>query len=204
MTERLSFIQLDARGLEYVREHLTGVNAFCTALAETILFTPGTVFTLAPQGAPQGVTLERLHRFTEGGLIAANRDGGGLKIEQAAYLLSLLREDPERVCIIDDFEPSWAQAQLTSAPEAFGADDDVYHLFTVESSPEDVLAALVRGDTGWHGVAAVCAQELELDEARIAEVEALQAVAASVIALTCTAYDGEGFVAWARAPQRDA
>lgn len=200
MSERLAFVQLDARGLDYVREHLTGVNLFCTALAETLLTAPGVVFTLAPFGTEP----ERLHRFSQGGLLPANRSDGpaSLKIEQGAYLLSLLREEPARICIVDDFNPSWAEVQMGDDARAFGVEDEVYRMLTAEDPPEAFLDALVLSDTIWHGAAAICAAAPELDEDRLATPTALQGAAQTVIALTCTAYDGEGFVAWSRTPQR--
>lgn len=204
------FIDLGRRGMDYVREHLTGVNPFCTALGAAVDAAPGRVLVLPPPG----VDLERLYLFSEGGLLAANRspsdvtfleDGSSLvevatmKVEQAAYLVSLLRTVPEAICIIDDFNPSWTEAVAMGVDQhAFHVDDAVYYRFTADDAPDDIVLALRNSETIWHSVAAICAVDVEVDEESEASVEALQQVGASVIALTCTAYDGEGFVIWRR------
>ncbi len=192
-----AFIELDRRATDYVREQLTGVNAFCTALLAVVEHEPGQVFTLAPFGVPP----ERLHRFTEGGLLAANVDPSieSLKIEQAAYLLSMLRVTPESVCIVDDFDASWDGAQGEADGYAFGSGDEMYRLFDADAPPTAIVEALQAGDTIWHGIAAICAQAPELDEDNNSEIQSLQEAAVSVVALTCTAYDGEGFIVWRRA-----
>ncbi len=190
-TPRLVFVELDARGAEYVREHLAASNPFCTALLDIVAFEPGKVFTLVPAGTPP----ERMHRFTEGGLTPAD----SLRPEQAAYLLSMVREAEGTACIVDDFEPSWTGGDYNDDGHAFGVGDDVYHLLTAESPPESYVSALEWSSSSrWHGVAAIVAQPPELEEDRASTPEALEAAAHSVLALTCTAYDGEGFVVWRR------
>lgn len=195
---RPGFVDLGAPGLAYVREHLTGVNPFCTALAAVVDAAPGRALTLPAPGAQ----LDRLYRFTEGGLLAANpEDGsaGSWKTEQGAYLVSILRAAPDSVCIVDDFNPTWSEFEARGAPaNAFGVDDQVYHLFTAEDDPAVLVQALRMSDVVWHGVAAICADAPEMDEDRVCSADALQYAAASAIALTCTAYDGEGFVIWRR------
>lgn len=191
------FIDLGQRGMDYVREHLTGVNPFCTALAAAVDAAPGRVLVLPPPG----VDLERLYRFSEGGLLPSKDEAARFdaKIEQAAYLVSLLRAAPESVCIVDDFEPSWSEAIAEGvAQHAFGVDDGVYHRFTAEDRPDEIAATLASADTLWHGVAAICVEDIAMDEESEASVEALQQAGASAIAITCTAYEGEGFVIWRR------
>ncbi|MES1202102.1 MAG: hypothetical protein ABUS57_11720 [Pseudomonadota bacterium] len=205
----LVFTDLGAEGVEYVREHLLGANAFCTALLAAVEAAPGKVTTLAPEGT----TRDRLLRFDEGGLIAPGEgparvvriaDGSpvesvsNLKIEQAAYLISMLRTVSEAVCIADDFNPSWSEIAADADPAAFGVHDEVYRLFTATDPPPLIAQALVRADTGWHGVAALCADAPEIDEARETTEEELQRAALSAFIITCSAYDGEGFVIWRR------
>lgn len=187
---KLVFVELDARGLEYVREQITGVNTLCTALLDIVATEQGKVFTLVPAGTPP----ERLHRFTEGGLLSAE----SLILEQAAYLASMVREAPEAACIVDDFEPSWIGGDYHDDGQAFGVEDEVYRLLTGDDPPEAFINALKQSNNGWHGVAAVCAQAPVLEEDRASTAASLQAAAYSVAAITCTAYDGEGFVVWRR------
>jgi len=209
MAGKLAFVDLGARGLDYVREHLLGANSFCTALLAAVEAAPGKVSTLAPEG----VSVDRLYRFTEGGLLPANlapprvvrlEDGSSLaevvnlKVEQAAYLVSMMQTTPGAVCITDDFNPSWAEAQAEDDPEAFGVEDEVYRLFTSSEKPARLIRALNLGDTIWHGVAALCTEAPDLGDDRVATIEALQQAALSAFLLTCTAYDGEGFVVWRR------
>ncbi|HVZ98732.1 MAG TPA: hypothetical protein VG841_00295 [Caulobacterales bacterium] len=205
----LEFTDLGADGIEYVRAHLLGANVFCTALLAAVEAAPGKVTTLAPRGAPR----ERLLRLDEGGLLKAEHaparvvriaDGSALhhvpslKVEQGAYLVSMLRAAPDAICIVDDFNPSWVEVRDDAGPAAFGVNDEVYHLFTSTNAPAEVVQALVDGDTGWHGVAALCTEAPEIDVEREADEETLQRAALSAFVITCSAYDGEGFVIWRR------
>ncbi|MEJ0060664.1 MAG: hypothetical protein WDM79_14280 [Terricaulis sp.] len=61
MPSELIFTDLGDAGIDYVREHLAGVNVFCTALLAAVEAAPGKVITLAPRGVSQ----ERLHAFGE-------------------------------------------------------------------------------------------------------------------------------------------
>ncbi|MES1156969.1 MAG: hypothetical protein ABUL73_04225 [Alphaproteobacteria bacterium] len=209
MASKLAFVDLGARGLDYVREHLLGANSFCTALLAAVEAAPGKVSTLAPEG----VSVDRLYRFSEGGLHSASHararvvrleDGasldqaGSLRVEQAAYLISMMQTTPDAVCIIDDFDPSWSEVQMLDDPDAFGVEDEVYRLFTSTEKPARIIRALGLSDTGWHGVAALCAEAPEIDDDRITSIEALQQSALSTFLITCIAYDGEGFVVWRR------
>ena len=205
------FVPLDGRGLDYVRDHLTGVNTLCTALFDVVTLEPGDIFTLSPKG----LDAERLYRFSEGGILHAPlelvpdrlSDGSEIapiesfKVEQAALLLSLLREQPDSVCIIDDFNPRWGERPPWLAESAFGVGEEVYHLFRATDPPSALITLLHQTDAVWHGVAAICTTAPEIDDDRECTHESLQAAAFSAIALTCTAYDREGFVAWRRAEE---
>ncbi|HVY85523.1 MAG TPA: hypothetical protein VG943_10350 [Caulobacterales bacterium] len=204
----LVFTDLGAAGVDYVREHLLGANVFCTALLAVVEAAPGKVTTLAPQG----VSRERLLRFDEGGLLDGTENNrvvriedrspveteSKLKVEQAAYLVSMLRTVPDAVCIVDDFNPSWSDIDINADPNAFGVGDEVYRLFTMNDAPPELAQALIASDTAWHGVAALCAETPDLDAVRETSAEDLERAALSAFIITCTAYDGEGFVIWRR------
>jgi len=180
-------IPLGAGGLDYIKEHLTGVNTLCTALLELVEAAPGEVFTLAPVEA----TRERMLKFSEGGLIE-----GALVTEQARWLHGLLLS-PEDVCVIDDFNPSFGDIR-DEIESAFGYEDEAYRLFTKGDGEDSIANALAQTNALWHGVACVSAYAPELDIDRVVSLEDLIETAHNAHAITCTAYDGEGFVAWRR------
>lgn len=181
-------VPLGAGGLDYIKEHLAGVNTLCTALLELVEAAPGEIFTLAPVE----VTRERLLRFSEGGLLG----GETLIAEQAKWLHGLLGS-PEDVCIVDDFDPSFGDIR-DEVEAAFGYEDEAYRLFTREDGEAAIAEALARTHVIWHGVACVSAYAPELDVDRVVEFDELREAAHNAHAITCTAYDGEGFVAWRR------
>lgn len=196
---------LDARALAYIGAQLHGLNTFCTAL-ESAVAAGGEVFTFAPSETP----LERLSSFEAGGLLREGprmflEDGSSLaavsnlKQEQAQCLWEQL--DPA-VCISDDFNPRWSDVQtrpyFSDMPHAFGVGEEVYHLVRRCDGVQTIRKALQKSDTIWHGVTAVCERAPQVGADRTSSVAELQAAAASAIVITCTAYDGEGFVVWRR------
>jgi hypothetical protein len=166
------------------------------------------VFTFAPDDTPR----ERLYRFKEGGLLPPTGESGihlpdgsrlspkpsALKM-QAQWLMDQLDAG---VCICDDFNPRWSDVQTHSdferMPHQFGVGEEVYHLLRREDGVDALENALRCSDTIWHGVTAVCAYAPQIAADRTASLEELRAAAASATLITCTAYDGEGFVAWRR------
>jgi hypothetical protein len=182
-------IALDDRGLDYVREHLDGVNAFCSELLAVVEQVPGETFTFAPLN----VMGERVYRFTEGGL-----PSGSLLELRAERILELLDTDADACCIVDDFNPRWGDPCLEDSPTAFGVGEEVYHLLTAESGLELIATVIGEADTIWHGVAAVCTPPPSDQTGAQSTLEALRTCAKSVLEITCTAYDGEGFVVWKR------
>jgi hypothetical protein len=205
--------ELDARGLAYVRAHLTFVNTLCTALLATVEAEPGTVFTVAPADAG----LERLHAFETGGLLRANLDfsravsapGGGslmavdtLVEVRAERIARLLTTHPGAVCIVDDYNLRWGDELFGAERTAFGVGEEVYHLLDGTEAPDRIADVLADADTLWHGVAAVCRPSRRVTREDLSSAEALQACARTVVEITCTSYDGEGFVGWRRAPSR--
>lgn len=197
---------LDVRGKEYVLAHLGDVNTFCSALLETVSREEGDVFTIAPATTP----LEKLYKFEEGGLLpehwsqAIVLPGGqgtlvpkaSLRASHAQRVLESLSNLPGGVCIVDDFNPIWGEALHDLGPYAFGVGKEVYHLLTGSEDSEAVEQVLHDGDTIWHGLAAVCARAPIISVTRESTAEELQACAGTVVEITCTAYDGEGFVGW--------
>jgi hypothetical protein len=207
----LKYFDLGAQGADYVRAHLLGANPFCSSLLEVVAQHPGSISTLAPADT----AIDRLVRFREGGLLPENLDvsqaiqlGDGqgslmsvasLRDEQVALLRSIMHATPGSVCIVDDFNPRWEDIRDEAYyPAAFGASDQVFHLLTADSDVDMLVDAIQAGNTVWHGVAAVCATPPVLGEGRQSTETELQKSAHSVLALTCTAYDGEGFVLWRR------
>lgn len=200
---------LGENGRTYVREHLTNINVFCTALLEVFNSAPGEVFTFAPANTP----FERLLEFELGGLLPENSSGVGavalpdgstlipvisLIEEQAKFLRETVDRVRGAVCIVDDFNPRWSDQAWYLGPSAFGVGEEVYHLLTSAHTDDDFQSAIFSGSTIWHGVAAVCGVAPKLNQARVSTPAALEQCAATALLITCTAYDGEGFLVWRR------
>jgi len=182
-------IALDDRGLDYVREHLEGVNAFCSELLAVIEQTPGETFTFAPLS----VMGERAYRFGEPGLPA-----GDLLELRAERVQALLDSDADACCIVDDFDARWGDPALDDSPTAFGVGEEVYHLLNAESGIDLIEQVIADASAVWHGVAAVCTPPPSEQTGAQSTLEALRTCARSVIEISCAAYDGEGFVVWRR------
>jgi len=182
-------IALDDRGLDYVREHLEGVNAFCSELLAVVEQVPGETFTFAPLS----VIGERVYRFTEPGLPAFE-----LAELRAERILELLDSDADACCIVDDFDARWGDPALEDSATAFGVGEEVYHLLTAESGIDLIGAVIAEAAAVWHGVAAVCTPPPSEQAGVQSTLEALRTCARSVIEISCTAYDGEGVVVWRR------
>ena len=182
-------IALDDRGLDYVREHLEGVNAFCSELLAVIDDTPGEIVTFAPLS----IMGERVYRFGEPGLPAEE-----LAELRAERITDLLDGDADACCIVDDVDAVWGDPALDDSPTAFGVGEEVYHLLTAEAGYEAVLEVTEAAASVWHGVAAVCTPPPADDANAPSAMDALVRCARSVMEIYCAAYDGEGFVAWRR------
>jgi hypothetical protein len=198
-------VSLGSEGLVYVREHLAGVNILCAALLQAVDNQNGEVFTVAPRDT----TKEKLLAFDQGGLLAEDLsravrlpDGSTLVpvksmiAQQISLLKKALAIRAGAVCIVDDCNPRWSDISDSADPTAFHAGEEVYHLLAQHHGDEGFIDAISNGNTIWHGVSAVCALPPEIDGARMCSAGELQRCASSVLLLTCTAYDGEGFVAW--------
>ena len=206
----LKRVDLGDRGLGYVLQHLRGVNRLCEGLAEAVAVGKGEVFTLVPAEMDESVVFN----LTSGGLLAKNRDrsraipladGQGFMTPVASLVemrarmtLETLNAHPGAICICDDFNPHWSDQTARQNPFAFGVGAETYHLLTARNGVDEVALVFGVTDTVWHGVAAVCLTELSPLPGREASADALAACAASVVELSCTAYDREGFVVWRR------
>ncbi len=191
----------------YVREHLDDTNVLCAALLETCNSQPGNVFTFAPASTSK----DRLAEFKRGGLLRENlpnaptmslSDGSRLMPkfslieEQSKLLRETLNSVRGSVCIVDDYNPRWSDHPWPLGPKAFGVDEEVYHLLNHEDDDEAFAYAIRQGNNIWHGVTAVCRIAPMLNDARESAPSELRRSAASALLITCSAYDGEGFVAW--------
>jgi hypothetical protein len=199
---------LDDRGLQYLRGQLSGVNIFCEALLP-LIDKGGEVFTWAPTDT----STDRLYQFEAGGLLPSNldfsraidlgEDGKLMPVdtmgdEQAVMVQAELRGDSRRICIIDDVNPRWPEPVATREPFAFGVAEEVYHRLTSGATMKEILDTMYSARTLWHAMVAVCDEPLVIDDARTAKAEALRQTARSARAISCLAYDGEGYVAWRR------
>jgi hypothetical protein len=148
-------------------------------------------------------------KFDQGGLLpedlsqAVRLPGGSTLVpipsmiaQQVSLLKDALAVGTGAVCIIDDFNPRWSELSGNPDSTSFGVGEEVYHLLAQNHGDEAFADAIRSGNTIWHGVSAVCALSPELDGARMCSAGELQRCALSVLLLTCTAYDSEGFVAW--------
>ncbi len=201
-------VKLDERGLDFVLGHLRGANRLCDGLSRAVETASGHVFTAVPDDAKA----DHIYDFEIGGLLPENLDmsrgvhhGLGslmqvadLAVLRANLILETLSAYPEAVCLCDDFNPRWSEGIARSTPNAFGVGDETYHLLTAQSGIEVIANTLRFTDTVWHGVAAICLQHLHRPPSRKVEPEALADCALSVVELTCTAYDREGFIGWRR------
>jgi hypothetical protein len=194
--------QLGSDGLNYIRQHLTGINTFCGGLLRAINIHAGNVFTFAPPGT----SMDRLVQFETGGLLSQNLLVTGtvmpivsLRHQQVSLLRQAMTSYAGAVCVVDDFNPRWTErAAYPLERTAFGVGDEVYHLLKHEDSDEDFADTISAGFTFWHAVSAVCRVPIVLKSEREVETDGLIRCAESATLIICTAYDGEGFVAWRR------
>ena len=201
-------IDLDDRGRDYVLEHLRNVNYLCRQLAAVVERVDGRTYTLVPDDAD----VAHIYDFERGGLLRENLDpsraiylgpGQGVLMPVAdlaslrgGLILQTLNAHPGGVCLCDDVNPTWNSAVALSTPDAFGVGDETYHLLTAASGLETIVDTISFTDAVWHGVAAICRSGLQPSPDRSVEPEALAECAQSVVQLSCTAYDREGFVVW--------
>jgi hypothetical protein len=203
----LRVFDLDERGDAFVRDQLSAGNVLSSALLEVVRACRGRTSTVAPADT----STERLYAFTGGGLLPTNfemsrarrlPDGSALmwienlNVARAERILALMQGSVGRVCVLDDFDSNWADLRTQEEPEAFGVNGEVYYLIGPDASVGRLAVLLTGADAIWHGVAAVCHPAARVLRDGLAMPESLKACAQSLVELSCTAYDGEGFVIW--------
>jgi hypothetical protein len=121
-----------------------------------------------------------------------------LVAELVKRIRSALKEKSGSVCVVDDYNPRRGDPDVASMPRAFFVGHEVYHLLD-QSDDDETFSDVIRGaDTIWHGVVAVCGRVPVLDTDRSCTAQELEHCAEATIEVSCTAYDGEGFVSWRR------
>ncbi len=191
--------------MAYLRQHLKGVNTLCSTLSE--ILDAGDIFTRAPPDTPP----ERLYAFESGGLLPENlnptdvtrlEDGStlapiiGLTDDQVALLYQTMQGAPGAILIVEDCVARWSEDREYVEPSAFGVDEEVYHLVPSGASPDDIDDVLRIANLPWHGIEAVCTTPLTLSAQRECGPDTLRRTALSAVLFTCSAYDGEGYLAW--------
>lgn len=159
LDEPVRVFRLDDRGMAYVIDHLTRVNAFSTGLLQTLKTYGGETFTVAPASTAN----DRLYEFSHGGLLPAGSHsvwvpGHGtftpipsLVAERVKRIRGALEERSGSVCIVDDYNPRRGDPDVASMPKAFFVGDEVYHLLG-QSDDDETFSDVIRGaDTIWHG-----------------------------------------------------
>jgi hypothetical protein len=201
----LQTFDLGERGLAHLRQFLIGVNTLCAALSE--ILESGDVFTIAPAGTP----LERLYAFASGGLLPENLDPPdvaqlpdcstlapiiALTNEHVALLHQTMQAAPGALLVVEDCVQNWRLDRERIEPSAFGVEEEVYHLLPSHASSDEIDAMLRIAHLPWHGVEAVCLTPLSLSAQRECTPQSLRRTALSAVLFTCSAYDGEGYLAW--------
>lgn len=212
----LRVFDLDARGADYVCSRLTGlsewggpVNTLCAALRETIRSAAGRIWTMAP---PE-TSSDRLYQFEWGGLLPENLDmsravdaGGGTLLaieslfeEERTLFARLLRERSGRAGVLADPNAMRGDPMLsTFSRTAVYAGDQVFHVVDAASDDEIIDLALSAAPF-WARMWMVASAPPKIDARRETSEEDLRRCAADALAVSLSAYDGEGFVVWQRA-----
>jgi hypothetical protein len=216
MTRVLRRFDLDARGADYVRKRVNdlteygeALKALCNPLDALIGTAPGQTWTLAPPNTPA----DQLYQFEWGGLLAENLDmsraidvGGStmmaiesLQEEERALLLALMREETGRACILADPIPNrddpCVDEYYTRAAAFLG--DKMFHIVDA-ASEDDAVELAFAASPFWTDLHIVTTAPPKIDTERNVTAEALSRSASAAIAISCSAYDGEGFVIWRR------
>lgn len=212
----LKVFDLDVRGADYVRARLTGLSgwggpeqALSVALADAITSVAGRIWTMAPPETPS----DRLYEFESGGLLHENLDisravdiGDGkmmaivsLRDEERTLFMTLLREFPGRAGLFADPILTRGDPCISDyyARTAIYAGDKVFHFVDAASDDETIDLAFDAAPF-WTSMWLVTSAPPKLRVEREISEEELRASAATAIAVSFSAYDGEGFVVWQR------
>jgi hypothetical protein len=209
--------EFDGRGAAYLRTRLTEVaewggtlHVLSTALDVQLASALGRTWTLAPSETSP----DHLYQFQRGGLLPENLDlsraadvGDGsmmaihsLKDEERVFLRNLLNEQTGSVCLIVDPLLKRGDPSITDfyATTAIYAADQVFHVVDA-TTDEETLACSLTAAPFWMDLRMVTGLPPECRLHREVANSDLVASASAVTAISCSAYDGEGFVVWQRA-----
>jgi hypothetical protein len=103
---------------------------------------------------------------------------------------------PGAVLVVEDWVARWSEDREQVELSAFGVDNEVYHLVSSGAPADEIDKVLRIAHLPWHGVEAVCTTPLTLSDQRECTPDALRRTALSATLFTCSAYDGEGYLAW--------
>jgi hypothetical protein len=163
--------------------------------------------------APPETPSDRLYEFESGGLLHENLDisravdiGDGkmmaiesLREEERTLFVTLLRELPGRAGLFADPNPKRGDPCLSHfARTVLYAGEKVFHFVDAESDEETIELAFDAAPF-WTSMWMVTSAPPKLRAEREISEEELRASAAAAIAVSFSAYDGEGFVVWQRA-----
>lgn len=213
----LKVFDLDVRGAAYVRNRMADLSewgsperSLCRALAETMESSRGRISTIAPPETSD----DRLYRFEEGGLLPENLDmsravdvGDGKMLaierlcdEELALLMKLLKEQPGRAGIAVDPLATRGDPHTLSTYSRTSTyvGDRVFHVVDSAADQEAIELAL-NAAPFWTNLWAVTSAPPKPTPQREISEEDLCRSATAAIAISCGAYDGEGFVFWQRA-----
>jgi hypothetical protein len=210
----LKTFDLGDRGAGHIRKRLADlcsykgpVQVFCAGLDEVIASRSGRAWTMAPTNTP----LDRLYQFEWGGLLPENLDmsrgvatSGGVLVpiesvidEERALVRTLLSGEPGRACIVVDTLLIKGDGRISEfyADTAFFVGTAVFHAIDGVSSERSVEYALAASPF-WIDLRVVTLAPPKIEPDRESTTDELRKSAAAAIAISCSAYDGEGFVVW--------
>ncbi|MBC7769661.1 MAG: hypothetical protein H7124_12845 [Phycisphaerales bacterium] len=214
MARVLETVELDDRGVAYIRTRLSELHAygptlagFCGALKDRMRTINGRAFTTAPAGTRH----EQLYAFDSGGLLPENPDLShviylddgstlapieNLFEEEFLRLSDQLSHTPHLVSVAVDPLPRKGDPCLEGYGETiFYVGDDVFHLITTTTSKAAAELALV-GSPPWSNLVVLSTVSPKLDASRCADLTELYRCAEAAVEVSCGAYDGEGGVSW--------
>ncbi|MGQ0532510.1 MAG: hypothetical protein ACT4OF_07445 [Caulobacteraceae bacterium] len=120
--------------------------------------------------------------------------------EQWHEIASVLRRDPSLVCLAADPLPRKGDSGLVPWSTTFFVGEEVYQLFTSETSDETIELALFAAPF-WCDLHIVSRAPPFVDADHNSTLAELCECASAAIELWCGVYDGEGFLRW-RASER--
>ncbi|MDZ4691622.1 hypothetical protein [Terricaulis sp.] len=217
MHRTLETIDLGENGAAYITTRLSELRwyggpleTFCDALADLVRTKAGKVVT----NLPIGLGHEQVHAFESGGVLPSNPDPSGILHlpdgsamlpiesvfdEEFARLRARLLSAPNLACVVVDPQSRRGDPCLDENWETmFYAGDGVYQLVTSATSDELAERAL-NAAPHWADLIVLSSAPPKLSAERSVDPTDLKACAEAALEITCSAYDGEGYITW-RAP----